>query len=260
MTIPPIGLTDDDRVRYEWQMWISGFGDDGQKRLKAATAFVSRIGGVGGAAALYLAAAGVGRLILAHGGALRASDLNRQTLMTQEGIGLPRIDCAVPRLREFNPSIEITGIPENVSEDNAAGLMAGADIIIDAAPLFQERFSMNRQAVRMGKPMIECAVYEWDVHLTTILPGKTACLACLYPTEPAHWRRQFPVVGAVAGIAGTLAAAEAIKILTGLGNTSSGMLLNLDVGTMRFRRLKTHRDPACAVCGKPGLKAELNIQ
>lgn len=248
-TPPPPDLTDDERSRYEWQMWVEGFGEAGQRKLKASTAFVSRIGGVGGTAAYYLAAAGIGRLILAHGGNLRPSDLNRQILMTHDWRGKPRIDSAVRRLREFNPDVEIVGIPENVSDENASRLIEGADILIDAAPLFGERFAMNRETVRRGIPMVECAMYEWEAHLTTFIPGRTACLACLYPENPAHWRRQFPVIGAVSGTIGAMAAVEAIKVLTGIGEPLAGSLLAMDLRTMRFRRLAIRPDPACPVCG-----------
>lgn len=245
---PPPDLTDDDRARYEWQMWVGGFGEAGQRRLKAATAFISRVGGVGGTAAYYLVAAGIGRLIIAHGGDLVPSDLNRQLLMTHDWQGKPRIESAIRRLHELNPSVEIVGIPENVSAQNASRMVDGAQIIIDSAPLFDERFAMNREAVRLGVPMVECAMYEWEAHLTTFIPGHTPCLACLYPENPAHWHRRFPVIGAVAGSVGAMAATEAIKLLSGIGDTLAGTLLTMDLRTMRFRRLAVRRDPGCAVC------------
>ncbi|MCC6353954.1 MAG: HesA/MoeB/ThiF family protein [Verrucomicrobiae bacterium] len=245
---PPSDLTEHDRARYEWQMWVEGFGEIGQRRLKAATAFVSRVGGVGGTAAYYLAAAGIGRLILAHGGNVQPSDLNRQLLMTHDWLGKPRMESAVRRLRELNPSVEVTGIPENVSQENIARLAAGADIIIDAAPLFAERHAMNRESVRLRIPMVECSMYEWEAHLTIFIPGETPCLSCLYPEDPAHWRRQFPVLGAVSGTVGAMAAAEAIKYLAGLGHNLAGSLLSIDLGSMQFRRLAIRRDPACLVC------------
>lgn len=249
MKSPLPDLTGDDRARYEWQMWVPGFGEEGQRRLKASTALVSRAGGVGGTVAYHLAAAGIGRLLLAHGGTLKPSDLNRQLLMTTDWIGKPRIASAARRLADLNPNVEILAVPENVSDKNAAGLVAQADVIVDAAPLFAERFAMNREAVRQGKPMIECAMYELEAHLTTIIPGRTPCLACLYPEDPAHWRRQFPVIGAVAGAVGAMAATEAIKLITGIGDTLDGTLLVMDLRAMRFRRLKSRRNPSCPVCG-----------
>jgi molybdopterin/thiamine biosynthesis adenylyltransferase len=245
--LPP--LTEDERARYEWQMWSAGVGGEGQRRLKAATVFISRIGGVGGTAAYYLAAAGVGRLILAHAGDIRVSDLNRQLLMTTDRLGTHRIDAAVTRLRELNPLVDIVPMDENVTEANAVRLIGEADVIIDAAPRFSERLAMNRESVRQRKPMVEAAMYDFDLQLTTFVPGRSPCLACLYPEEPPHWRREFPVFGAVAGVAGSLAAVEALKLITGTGDVLAGRLLCLDLRTMESRRIPIARDPDCAVCG-----------
>src|SRR5712691_2036805 len=111
-------LTDAERAIYEWQLWVDGFGEVGQEKLKRASVLVSRCGGVGGAVAYQLAAAGVGRVILAHAGNLRPSDLNRQLLMTHDWIGKPRVECAARRLRELNPFLEVLPVPENISADN----------------------------------------------------------------------------------------------------------------------------------------------
>jgi molybdopterin/thiamine biosynthesis adenylyltransferase len=242
-------LTAEERAIYEWQMWLPGFGEAAQRKLKAATVLVSRVGGLGGNVAYQLAAAGVGRLILAHGGNLRPGDLNRQLLQTHERIGQPRMDSVVRRLHDLNPRLEITAVAENVSEANAAGLVASADVVVDAAPLFEERFALNRAAVAARKPMVECAVYAFEAHVTTFIPGRTGCLQCLVPEVPPDWRRQFPVLGAVSGTAGCLGAVEVVKLLTGLGEPLAGTRLVMDLGTMEFRRLKTAQRADCPVCG-----------
>jgi len=242
-------LTADERARYEWQIWIEGFGEAGQRRLKGATVLISRVGGVGGCVAYALAAAGVGKLILAHAGDLKPSDLNRQLLMTNDWLGKPRIESAVRRLHELNPHTEIVGVPENVSEGNVAGLVAQADLVIDAAPLFRERFLLNKECVRQRKPMVECAMYDFEAHLTTFIPGQTGCLSCLYPDNPEWWRREFPVFGAVAGTVGNMGAVEAIKLLAGVGETLSGRLLNMNLRDMTFQTVNLRRDPQCRVCG-----------
>jgi molybdopterin/thiamine biosynthesis adenylyltransferase len=246
--LPP--LTDDDRARYEWQLSVADFGEEGQRRLKGGSALISRCGGVGGVVAYHLAAAGVGRLALAHGGNLRVDDLNRQLLMTTEWIGKPRMELAARRLRELNPLVEVEVVAENVSESNAADLVRRVDLIVDCAPLFSERLLMNQEAVRQKRPMVECAMYELEAQLTTIVPGRTPCLACLYPEAPPAWRRRFPVFGAVAGVIGSLAATEAIKVLAGLGEPLLGRLLLCDLRDMTFRRADIKRRPACPVCGQ----------
>ena len=242
-------LSDLERQVYEWQMWIDGFGEPGQLKLKAASVLVSRCGGLGGAVALQLAAAGVGKLILAHAGNLKPSDLNRQTLMTHDWLGRPRVECAARQLRALNPRVEVQAVAENISEANARRLVEQVDIVADCAPRFEERYALNAQAVQQAKPMVECAVYGLEAHLTTILPGKTPCLACLCPEPPAAWQRRFPVVGPVPGMAGSLAAMEIIKLVTGLGQPLLGRLLVCDLRRMSFRILSVQRDPACRVCG-----------
>lgn len=242
-------LTPDEQSRYEWQLWTRDFGEMGQRRLKRATVLVSRIGGVGGAAALQLAAAGVGRLVLAHAGNLRLPDLNRQLLMTTDWIGKPRVESAARRLRELNPHVEIETVAENVSESNVARLVGRCDAVVSAAPLFSERLLMNREAVGGQKPLVDCAMYDFEGRLTTILPGRTACLSCLYPEPPPNWKREFPVFSAVASTVGSLAAVEVIKLLSGLGEPLAGRMLTFDLRDMSFRTIPIARRPDCPVCG-----------
>ena len=243
-------LTAHDRERYAWQFDVPKFGEEGQRKLKGATVLVTRAGGVGGAVALELAAAGVGRLILAHAGNLRLNDLNRQLLMCDDWIGKPRVECAARRLRELNPAIEVIPVAENVSESNAARLVAEADVVVDAAPLFTERYALNRACVAARKPLVECAVFALELHVTTIVPGRSPCLACIYPEDPAWWRRRFPIFGAVAGTAGCIGALEVIKLLTACGEPLAGRMLTADLGSNSFRTVRVSRQPGCPVCGK----------
>lgn len=241
-------LTAEERAIYEWQMWLPGFGEAAQRRLKGASVLISRVGGLGGNVAYQLAAAGVGRLVLAHAGKVLPGDLNRQLLQTHARLGLPRMEHIVQRLRELNPRLEVTAVEENVSDSNAAALVAQADVVVDAAPLFEERLALNRAAVAARKPMVECAVYAFEAHVTTFIPGRTGCLQCLVPEIPPDWKRQFPVLGAVSGTAGCLGAVEVVKLLTGLGEPLAGVRLVMDLGTMEFRRLKLARRADCPVC------------
>jgi molybdopterin/thiamine biosynthesis adenylyltransferase len=229
-------------------MWVRDFGHAGQQRLKAASVLISRCGGLGGAVAYQLAAAGVGRLVLAHAGNIRPSDLNRQLLMTHDAVGTSRIESARRRLLELNPRLAIEAVPENVNEHNARRLVDQADVVVDCAPLFHERFLLNRQIVEQRKPMIDCAVYDLEAHLTTIIPGQTPCLNCLYPAPPPSWRREFPIFGAVAGAIGSLAAIEAIKVIARFGQPLAAQLLTCDLRDMTFRKIIIRRNPTCPVC------------
>jgi len=249
MIVQPKPLTDEERAVYEWQLDVPGFGEDRQGRLKGASVLVSRVGGLGSVVAYELAAAGVGRLVLAHAGNIKPSDLNRQLLMTHAGLGTPRVESATRRLRELNPRLEIVPVAENMSEENAERLVAEVDLVVDCSPLFRERFAMNRAAIDQGKPLVECAMYELEAQITTVLPGKTPCVACLYPESPPAWRRRFPVFGAVSGTIGCLAAMEAIKILGGIGEPLAGRLVTMDLRAMNFRTLRIRRRADCPVCG-----------
>jgi len=242
-------LSDEERAIYEWQMWVPGFGEKGQERLKGATALISRVGGLGGAIAQQLAAAGIGKLILAHRGDVKPSDLHRQLLMTQDWVGKPRIESAKRRLLDLNPRLEIQAVAENIHEGNAAELVRKADIVFDCAPRFPERFAMNLECVRQRKPLIEAAVFNLEGQVTAILPGKTPCLRCIHPEEPTQWKRQFPIFAAVCAHAASIAAMEGIKLLSGMEVSLAGRILYFDLQRMTFNMIRPERRKDCSVCG-----------
>lgn len=242
-------LTPEERQRYEWQLWSPQLGEAGQRLLKSKSVMISRIGGVGGSVALPLVAAGIGRLILAHGGTVRLDDLNRQFLMTTPSIGKPRVNSAREQLQSLNPAVVLETVAENITEQNVERLVAGCDIVVSAAPLFAERLLLNREAVRQRKPLVDCSMYDFEGRLLTVIPGETACLACLYPELPPHWKREFPVLGAVAATIGSLAAVEVIKLAANIPGTLAGQLLLCNLSEMQFRKLAIQRRTDCAICG-----------
>ena len=242
-------LTDEERAVYEWQLWVEDFGEAGQEKLKGSSVLVSRVGGLGSVVAYELAAAGIGKLVLAHAGNIKPSDLNRQLLMTHAGLGTPRVASAARRLKELNPRLEVVPVNANLTEENAAELIGQVDLIVDCAPMFEERLAMNAAAVRQHKPLVECAMYDLEANLTTVIPGETPCLACLFPEPPPAWRREFPVFGAVSGTVGCLAAMEAIKVLAGFGTTLAGQLLTFDLRRMNFSKRRILRREDCRICG-----------
>jgi molybdopterin/thiamine biosynthesis adenylyltransferase len=242
-------LTAEEKATYEWQIWVPDFGAAGQEKLKDAAVLVSRCGGLGSVVAYELAAAGVGKLVVAHGGNVKHSDLNRQLLMTHDWLGKPRVESAKRRLLELNPRLEVEAVASNMNEENAARLVAQVDVIVDCAPLFEERFLMNREAVRQNKPLVECAMYDLEAHVYTVIPGETACVSCIYPNKPPAWKREFPVFGAVSGMVACLGAMEAIKLIAGVGQPLADRLVTADLRDMTFRTLKLRRNPNCRVCG-----------
>lgn len=236
--------------RYARQLKL--LGEEGQHALRKACVFVAGVGGLGGIAALYLAAAGIGKLILAHEGVVAAPDLNRQILMDTERLGEERIETAVLRLRKLNPEVEIEGYNSRI-DDTARPWVEAADVVIDARYDFPERYALNRLCVEAGKPMIEAAMYGFEISLTTILPGVTPCLECIYPDREADWEALgFPVLGATSGIAGCLAALEAVKWITRVGTAYAGIMHRFS--TIDFACYSVHltRNPNCACCGEGG--------
>jgi molybdopterin-synthase adenylyltransferase len=242
-------LTELEAEIYSWQTPVTGFGLAGQEKLKGASVLVTRCGGLGGVVAYELAAAGVGRLVIAHAGNVKPSDLNRQLLMTRDWIGKPRVESIQRRLLDLNPDLELIAVPENASSSNAERLVSQVDLVVDAAPLFEERYALNEAAVKLGRPMVECAVYELEAHLTTIVPGVTPCLRCLYPEKSTTWTRQFPVFGAVSASLGGMAALEAMKVIAGFGQPMTGRLLTYDLKDLSFRTLRVRRNVDCSTCG-----------
>ena len=244
-------LTPRDREIYAWQIDLPGFGDAAQLKLKNSRVFISRAGGLGGLVAMELAAAGIGAMVIAHGGVAHASDFNRQLLLKAEGEGLPRVDSFRQRLLEFRPDLDLVLHDTNVDADNALELIRGCHLVIDCAPLFQERLAMNDAAVKLGIPLVEAAMYGMQAQLSSHRPGLDPCLRCLFPQVPELWKRRFPVLGAVSGSVACLAAIEAVKLLTGLPTCLEGDTLLLDLERYSSQRLRLgHRRSDCAVCGQ----------
>ncbi len=246
-------LTLTELERYRRQMMLPGLGEAGQLNLKNSTVLVTGVGGLGGTAALYLAVAGVGKLILVRGGNLKRDDLNRQVLMTDDWVGKPRVFKAKETLAAINPDIEIEAICEFVTRDNVDALVQSADLALDCAFDFRERTLLNAACVRGRKPMVEAAMNDMEAYLTTIIPGETPCLSCIFPEVPEWDRWGFGVLGAVSGTLACLAALEGIKLITGLGDPLRGKLLTMDLARAEFAKRRPYHDPNCPVCGQRSL-------
>jgi len=253
-------LTEFERVRFARH--LSLVTEEGQKRLRQATALITRCGGVGGAAALYLAAAGIGRLIIIHEGNTTPSNLNRMILQTHDWIGKPRIVKIRESIHRFNPDVELVTIAEPFTEALGDKLVPKADVLLSCTPVWEERVALNAVAVRHRTPLVEAAMNGMEGRLTVIVPGETPCLRCLYPEDPTgDWWDPwgFPVLGAVAGMTGCFAAIEAVKLIVGqatnrhrLGQPLTNRLLVFDTATHTYRTVRIRRRPECPVCGKLG--------
>jgi molybdopterin/thiamine biosynthesis adenylyltransferase len=240
------------KEKYSRQISHPGFGIEKQSRLMNSTALVAGIGGLGGAVVWSLASAGVGKLVLVHAGNLDEPDLNRQTLMTQDWVGKPRIEKARETILNFNPSVEVEAYDLWIDEKNFAELVSqhNVDFVIDARHNFKERRIINEVCVKKCLPFVEAAMNGMDGYVFSVNPGNSACLHCLYPEDPPSWEPfGFSVFGAVSSTIGSMAAMQAIKYLSGYHEGIFGVLTNIDFTNLRSSQYKIIRDKSCAVCG-----------
>jgi adenylyltransferase/sulfurtransferase len=246
-------LTKEELDRYDRQMMIYGFGESGQAKLKKAKVFLAGLGGLGSPAAIYLAAAGIGTLRIADHDTVELSNLNRQVLHWEANVGKSKAASAADKLRQLNSTIRIETFSETITEANVAKLVGDADLIVDAMDNLPTRYLLNKTAVAKGIPFFHGAVYGFEGRAMTVLPGKTACLNCLYHGAVMP-KEKFPVIGVTPAVIGCIQATEVIKYILGLGDLLTNRLLNYDGLQMKFSEFKIERDPKCEVCGAKRVK------
>jgi molybdopterin-synthase adenylyltransferase len=239
-------LSQYDRARYARQMLVAGWGEEGQQRLKQSTVFIAGAGGLGSPAAIYLAVAGVGHLIICDIDVVELSNLNRQILHADARIGQEKAESAARTLRAMNPSIEVTTRHQRIEEGSVAAIAGNADIVVDCLDNYETRFVLNDYAIGRGVPMVHGAIWGLDGQVTFLRSPETPCLRCLVPTPPA--KTVFPVVGATPGLIGSIQAMEVLKYLTGVGQNLKGRLLVLEGEDMTFSEFAIRRLPGCPAC------------
>lgn len=255
-----MSLTAEERERYARHILLKEVGGPGQQRLKAATVAIVGAGGLGAPAALYLAAAGVGRLRLIDDDAVALSNLQRQVLYRGEDAGAPKVDRAAATLAALNPHVEIEPRRERLTDANARALLAGADLVLDGTDDFATRFAVNAACHDVGLTLVSGAVGRWDGQVATFKSGPTRrlppeqrlpCYRCLVPQTPpgAETCAQVGIVGALTGVIGSLMALEAIKEIAQAGESLAGRVFIYDGLTGEARTIALPRDPACPVCG-----------
>ena len=237
-------LTEEERIRYARQLGPGVLTEEGQARLRRSTALVTRVGGMGGPAAMMLAMGGIGRLIIAHGGPLESPDLNRQVLGSEAGLGQPRAGQFAESLRRVSRFVEVEALDHEPDDAEALELARRCDIILSCPPTFEERLRLNRAALEAKIPLIDAAQWGLTGTLFVARPGQTACLACAYPSSPP-FEKLFPVVGAISAATGSLAALEAIKILSGTGEPMWGQMWVYDGYHGRTRQFAVARRANC---------------
>jgi adenylyltransferase/sulfurtransferase len=243
-------LSTDQVERYSRQTALPGWGERGQEKLLSSRVFVAGLGGLGCAAAVYLTAAGVGNLVVCDADTVERSNLNRQVLYGRGDLTFPKVTTAAPRLSALNPDVRVTPVMAEIDHGTAAGLVEGADLVLDCLDNPETRLALNRACIAAGVPMIYAAVSEYTGYLSFLHPPATPCLECFVgttrpPVDP-------PVPGATAGAIGTLEAMEALKFLTGTGATLAGKLLIMEGAVPSFAVIEVDRNPGCPACSYLG--------
>lgn len=243
----------EELARYARQLSLPGIGLAGQAKLRAASVLVIGAGGLGSPAALYLAAAGVGRLGIADPDAVELSNLHRQLLHTTARVGQPKVESAREAIGALNPHVRVETHPYAVDAWNAEALVAQYDLVLDGSDNFPTRYAVSDACVLQGKPYVYGSVQRFDGQLSFFGAPDGPCYRCLFREPPPAGAipscAEAGVFGVMPGLVGTLQASEALKWITGAGEVLAGRLLLVDVLRMQFRTIAVRRDPACPSCG-----------
>ncbi len=255
------GGDEDFYDRYSRHLRLPEVGEAGQRKLESARVVLLGAGGLGSPAAFYLAAAGVGTLVIADDDVVERSNLQRQILHTEDRIGASKLESAAQALQALNPRVNIEGLPERVTSANVEALLDGADVVLDGADNFPVRYLLNDACVKLAKPLVYGAVQRFQGQVSVFDGGRqrgmAPCYRCLFPQPPAAADApncsEAGVLGVLPGVVGMLQATEVIKLILGIGEPLVGRVLMFDALSMRFHETRLAPDPACPVCavGKP---------
>ena len=246
-------FTDRELAHYSRHLSLREVGPGGQARLKEASVLLIGLGGLGSPLAMYLAAAGIGRLGLVEFDVVDASNLHRQVLFGDSQVGQSKLACGAARLRDLNPHIEITEHACALTRDNAREIIGNYDIVADGADNFATRYLVNDACVLEGKPLVSASILAFEGQLSVYNHDGAPCYRCLFPVPPPPGVMpscaEGGVLGILPGVMGTLQATEVIKLVLGLGNVASGRLVHYDALALAFSTFDVSKDPGCVICG-----------
>ena len=250
-------MNDHQLLRYSRHILLPQIGYEGQQKLVEGHALIIGAGGLGAPAALYLAAGGVGRLTICDFDAVDLTNLQRQIIHTTQSVGLNKAISAQQALAAINPEVTVQTIDRRMDAAELARLAADADVVIDCSDNFETRYALNQVCVTLRKPLVSGAAIGFEGQVTVFdrRNDDSPCYHCLFPdmgAEEAMRCAENGVFAPLVGMIGTTQAAEAMKLLLGLGASLQGRLLLLDVLAMEWRSIRLHRDPACKICGGTG--------
>jgi len=248
-------FTEEQVQRYARHIILPYIGGAGQRKLLEASVLCIGAGGLGSPVAMYLAAAGVGRLGILDFDRVDLTNLQRQIIHGTKDVGRPKVESAVDRLRDLNPTIEIVPYDTLLTSENAFEILEPWDVIVDGTDNFPVRYLVNDATQMLGKPLVYGSIYQFEGQATVFMPGpETPCYRCLFPQPPPPGTvpscAEGGVFGVLPGIIGSIQATEAIKLITGVGEPLVGRLLLFDALSMEFTTVKLRWDADCPVCGK----------
>lgn len=254
-------FTEERLLRYSRNILLKDVGVAGQEKLFAAKVLVIGAGGLGSPAALYLAAAGVGTIGIADGDGVDLSNLQRQILHATADVGRPKVDSAAEKIAALNPDVRVRRHPEFLRAGTIRAIIRDYDFVIDGTDSFAAKFLINDACVLEGIPFSHGGVLRFQGQTMTVLPGRSPCYRCVFsappPDDAVPTCSQAGILGAVAGMLGSIQAAEALKYITGAGRLLTGSLLTFDALDMAFRKVAVKRNPHCAACGPKSGEIEL---
>ena len=248
-----MALTPEETLRYHRQLILPQVGPAGQDRLKSASILLVGAGGLGSPAALYLAAAGVGRLGVVDDDVVELSNLQRQVLHDTPSVGRSKTESAHQRIARVNPDVTVEEHPVRLSSGNALDILEGWDVVVDGSDNFPTRYLVNDACVLLGIPFVYGAIFRFEGQASVFAQAGGPCYRCLFrdppPPDAVPSCSEAGVLGVLPGLVGTIQATEAIKLVLGVGDPLVGRLLLVDTLPMEFREVEVRRDPDCAVCG-----------
>jgi sulfur-carrier protein adenylyltransferase/sulfurtransferase len=255
-------FTEEQVLRYARHIILPGIGGEGQRKLMDASVLVIGAGGLGSPAAMYLAAAGVGRLGLIDFDKVELSNLQRQLLHDTSDVGRPKVESATERLHDLNPNVDVVAHEALLTSENAFDVLGPYDVVVDGTDNFPVRYLVNDATQMLGKALVYGSIYQFEGQASVFLPGQgSPCYRCLFPEPPPPGTvpscAEGGVFGVLPGIIGSIQAVEAIKLVAGVGETLVGRLLLFDALAMDFTSVKLRWDPDCPVCGKHPTVTEL---
>ena len=247
-------MTDDQLLRYSRHILLDEIGIEGQERVLAAHALIIGAGGLGSPAALYLASAGVGRITLVDDDVVDLTNLQRQIAHTTARVGQPKVASAATAMAAINPGVDVAAVQARAEGELLDALVRDATVVLDCSDNYATRHAVNAACVRHGKPLVAGAAIRFDAQITVVDPrdAQSPCYACLFPPQATFEEVQCSLMGVFAplvGVVGALQAAEALKLLAGIGTSLAGRLLMLDGRTLEWSTLRAGRAPGCEVCG-----------